>query len=77
MVSDLFPALGSDLFPALSPENSHTPVQDAGDHSHMTPEEHYRRVMSALNEQGSYEEQQQRLYQLANNMGLPGHGQYP
>nr|XP_023862458.1 sterile alpha motif domain-containing protein 11 [Salvelinus alpinus] len=39
----------------------------------MTPEEHYRRIMSALNEQGSYEEQQQRLYQLANNMGLPSH----
>ncbi|XP_062315880.1 sterile alpha motif domain-containing protein 11 isoform X3 [Osmerus eperlanus] len=59
---------------SVSPkENSHTPVQDAGDHGHMTPEEHYRRVMSALSEQGSYEEQQQRLYQLANNMGLPGH----
>jgi hypothetical protein len=38
----------------------------------MTPEEHYRRMMSALSEQG--EEQQQRLYQLANNMGLPSHG---
>ncbi|ROI15766.1 Sterile alpha motif domain-containing protein 11 [Anabarilius grahami] len=39
----------------------------------MTPEEHYRRMMSALNEHGSYEEQQQRLYQLANNMGIPSH----
>lgn len=45
---------------------------EGGGHSHMTPEEHYRRMMSALNEQG--EEQQQRLYQLANNMGLPSHG---
>lgn len=41
----------------------------------MTPEEHYRRMMSALNEHGSYEEQQQRLYQLANNMGVPSHGE--
>lgn len=32
-------------------------------------------MMSALSEQGSYEEQQQRLYQLASSMGLPGHGQ--
>ncbi|MBN3281724.1 SAM11 protein, partial [Polyodon spathula] len=40
----------------------------------MTPEEHYRRMMSALNEHGSYEEQQQRLYQLANSMGVPSHG---
>lgn len=46
---------------------------EGGGHSHMTPEEHYRRMMSALNEQG--EEQQQRLYQLANNMGLPSHGE--
>ncbi|XP_036802625.1 sterile alpha motif domain-containing protein 11 isoform X2 [Oncorhynchus mykiss] len=59
---------------SVSPkENSHTPVLEGGGHSHMTPEEHYRRIMSALNEQGSYEEQQQRLYQLANNMGLPSH----
>uniref|UniRef100_A0A674CM27 Sterile alpha motif domain containing 11 n=1 Tax=Salmo trutta TaxID=8032 RepID=A0A674CM27_SALTR len=57
---------------SVSPkEKSHTPVLEGGGHSHMTPEEHYRRMMSALNEQG--EEQQQRLYQLANNMGLPSH----
>ncbi|XP_010873863.2 sterile alpha motif domain-containing protein 11 isoform X2 [Esox lucius] len=59
---------------SVSPkENSHTPVLEGGSLIHMTPEEHYRRMMSALNEQGSYEEQQQRLYQLANNMGLPHH----
>ncbi|XP_069774468.1 sterile alpha motif domain-containing protein 11 isoform X3 [Narcine bancroftii] len=40
----------------------------------MTPEEHYRRMMSALNDHGTYEEQQQRLYQLASNMGVPTHG---
>ncbi|XP_032935370.1 sterile alpha motif domain-containing protein 11 isoform X1 [Catharus ustulatus] len=41
----------------------------------MTPEEHYRRMMSALNEHGSFEEQQQqRLYQLANSMAVPSHG---
>ncbi|XP_051895481.1 sterile alpha motif domain-containing protein 11 isoform X2 [Pristis pectinata] len=40
----------------------------------MTPEEHYRRMMSALNDHGTYEEQQQRLYQLANSMGMPTHG---
>ncbi|XP_052338802.1 sterile alpha motif domain-containing protein 11 isoform X2 [Oncorhynchus keta] len=57
---------------SVSPkEKSHTPVLEGGGHSHMTPEEHYRRMMSALSEQG--EEQQQRLYQLANNMGLPSH----
>ncbi|KAK1145480.1 sterile alpha motif domain-containing protein 11-like [Acipenser oxyrinchus oxyrinchus] len=39
----------------------------------MAPEEHYRRMMSALNEHGSYEEQQQRLYQLANSMGVSSH----
>lgn len=32
-------------------------------------------MMSALSEQGSFEEQQQRLYQLASSMGLHGHGQ--
>lgn len=32
-------------------------------------------MMSALSEQGSFEEQQQRLYQLASSMGLPGPGQ--
>lgn len=31
--------------------------------------------MSALNEHGSYEEQQQRLYQLASSMGVPTHGE--
>lgn len=41
----------------------------------MTPEEHYRRMMSALNEHGSYEEQQQRLYQLASS--IPSHGELP
>uniref|UniRef100_A0A672KED0 Sterile alpha motif domain containing 11 n=1 Tax=Sinocyclocheilus grahami TaxID=75366 RepID=A0A672KED0_SINGR len=57
---------------SVSPkENSHTPALELG--SHMTPEEHYRRMMSALNEHGSFEEQQQRLYQLANNMGVPSH----
>ncbi|MFT7798312.1 sterile alpha motif domain-containing protein 11 isoform X2 [Arapaima gigas] len=59
---------------SVSPkESSHTPALEplAG---HMTPEEHYRRMMSALNEQGSYEEQQQRLYQLANSMTVPSHG---
>jgi len=60
----------------LFPENSQSPVVEAGSsHGHMSPEEHYRRMMSALSEQGSYEEQQQRLYQLASSMGLPGHGQ--
>lgn len=42
----------------------------------MTPEEHYRRMMSALNEHGTFEEQQQqqqRLYQLANSMAVPSH----
>ncbi|KAG7472752.1 hypothetical protein MATL_G00112230 [Megalops atlanticus] len=52
-------------------EGSHTPAPEPL--GHMTPEEHYRRMMSALNEQGTYEEQQQRLYQLANSMGVPGH----
>ncbi|XP_035378500.1 sterile alpha motif domain-containing protein 11 isoform X3 [Electrophorus electricus] len=52
-------------------ENSQTPaLEPAG---HMTPEEHYRRMMSALNDHTSYDEQQQRLYQLATNMGIPGH----
>ncbi|XP_026188878.1 sterile alpha motif domain-containing protein 11 isoform X2 [Mastacembelus armatus] len=60
---------------SVSPkENSQSPVVEAGgSHSHMSPEEHYRRMMSALSEQGSYEEQQQRLYQLASSMGLHGH----
>ncbi|NXD10962.1 SAM11 protein, partial [Nothocercus nigrocapillus] len=57
-------------------ENSHTPLlEDAV--TQMTPEEHYRRMMSALNEHGTFEEQQQqqqRLYQLANSMAVPGHG---
>ncbi|XP_011475285.1 sterile alpha motif domain-containing protein 11 isoform X2 [Oryzias latipes] len=55
-------------------ENSESPVGEAGGtHSLMSPEEHYRRMMSALSEPGSYEEQQQRLYQLASSMGLHGH----
>ncbi|XP_040009061.1 sterile alpha motif domain-containing protein 11 isoform X2 [Xiphias gladius] len=60
---------------SISPkENSQSPIVEAGgSHGHMSPEEHYRRMMSALSEQGSYEEQQQRLYQLASSMGLPGH----
>uniref|UniRef100_H3DCG9 Sterile alpha motif domain containing 11 n=1 Tax=Tetraodon nigroviridis TaxID=99883 RepID=H3DCG9_TETNG len=61
---------------SVSPkESSQSPVVEAGgSHGHMSPEEHYRRMMSALSEQGTYEEQQQRLYQLASSMGLPGHG---
>ncbi|XP_061457261.1 sterile alpha motif domain-containing protein 11 isoform X2 [Rhineura floridana] len=55
-------------------ENSHTPLLE-GAVTQMTPEEHYRRMMSALNEHGTFEEQQQqRLYQLANSMALPSHG---
>ncbi|KAJ8360771.1 hypothetical protein SKAU_G00172960 [Synaphobranchus kaupii] len=54
-------------------ENSRTPGLEPLA-SHMTPEEHYRRMMSALNEHGSYDEQQQRLYQLASSMGVPSHG---
>lgn len=50
-------------------------MEAGGSHGHMSPEEHYRRMMSALSEQGSFEEQQQRLYQLASSMGLPGHGE--
>ncbi|XP_072334047.1 sterile alpha motif domain-containing protein 11 isoform X4 [Scyliorhinus torazame] len=54
-------------------EKCHTPlIEDQV--IQMTPEEHYRRMMSALNEHGTYEEQQQRLYQLANSMGVPTHG---
>ncbi|CAM4576192.1 sterile alpha motif domain-containing protein 11 isoform X5 [Lepidochelys kempii] len=53
-------------------DNSHTPVlEDAV--TQMTPEEHYRRMMSALNEHSTFEEQQ-RLYQLANSMAVPSHG---
>lgn len=60
---------------SASSESSQSPVVEAGgSHGHMSPEEHYRRMMSALSEQGTYEEQQQRLYQLASSMGLPGHG---
>ncbi|XP_043978412.1 sterile alpha motif domain-containing protein 11 isoform X1 [Gambusia affinis] len=60
---------------SVSPkENSQSPVVEAGgSHGHMSTVEHYRRMMSALSEQGSFEEQQQRLYQLASSMGLPGH----
>ncbi|XP_029105192.1 sterile alpha motif domain-containing protein 11-like isoform X3 [Scleropages formosus] len=38
---------------------------------HMSTGEHYRLMMSALNEPGSFEEQQQRLFQLASSMGVP------
>uniref|UniRef100_A0A3Q2XIK3 Sterile alpha motif domain containing 11 n=1 Tax=Hippocampus comes TaxID=109280 RepID=A0A3Q2XIK3_HIPCM len=59
---------------SVSPKTAQSPEGEAGgSHSHMSPEEHYRHMMSALSEHGSYEEQQQRLYQLANSMGLPGH----
>ncbi|NWH41536.1 SAM11 protein, partial [Chloropsis hardwickii] len=57
------------------PETSQTPVLE--EVAQMTPEEHYRRMMSALNEHGAFEEQQQqqqRLYQLANSMAVPSHG---
>ncbi|XP_041062587.1 sterile alpha motif domain-containing protein 11 isoform X5 [Carcharodon carcharias] len=54
-------------------EKCHTPIIE-DQIIQMTPEEHYRRMMSALNEHGTYEEQQQRLYQLANSMGVPTHG---
>ncbi|XP_041316234.1 sterile alpha motif domain-containing protein 11 isoform X2 [Pyrgilauda ruficollis] len=54
-------------------ETSQTPVLE--EVAQMTPEEHYRRMMSALNEHGAFEEQQQqRLYQLANSMAVPSHG---
>ncbi|KAJ6658768.1 hypothetical protein lerEdw1_019689 [Lerista edwardsae] len=56
-------------------ENSHTPLLE-GAVTQMTPEEHYRRMMSALNEHSTFEEQQQqqqRLYQLANTMAVPSH----
>ncbi|XP_077401858.1 sterile alpha motif domain-containing protein 11 isoform X1 [Vanacampus margaritifer] len=60
---------------SVSPkETAQSPEREAGgSHSHISPEEHYRRMMSALSEHGSYEEQQQRLYQLASSMGLHGH----
>ncbi|XP_055078772.1 sterile alpha motif domain-containing protein 11 isoform X3 [Periophthalmus magnuspinnatus] len=60
---------------SVSPkENPQSPVVEAGGSvGHMSPEDHYRRMMFSLSEQGSYEEQQQRLYQLASSMGLPGH----
>ncbi|NXD42453.1 SAM11 protein, partial [Copsychus sechellarum] len=55
-------------------ETCQTPVLEEAV-AQMTPEEHYRRMMSALNEHGSFEEQQQqRLYQLANSMAVPSHG---
>uniref|UniRef100_H9GE58 Sterile alpha motif domain containing 11 n=1 Tax=Anolis carolinensis TaxID=28377 RepID=H9GE58_ANOCA len=62
------------LFPNPT-ENSHTPLLE-GTITQMTPEEHYRRMMSALNEHSTFEEQQQqqqRLYQLANSMAVPSH----
>uniref|UniRef100_A0A3B4A3Y5 SAM domain-containing protein n=1 Tax=Periophthalmus magnuspinnatus TaxID=409849 RepID=A0A3B4A3Y5_9GOBI len=62
---------------SVSPKGRTTavlPVVEAGGSvGHMSPEDHYRRMMFSLSEQGSYEEQQQRLYQLASSMGLPGH----
>ncbi|NXH50178.1 SAM11 protein, partial [Dicaeum eximium] len=55
-------------------ETCQTPVLEEAV-AQMTPEEHYRRMMSALNEHGAFEEQQQqRLYQLANSMAVPSHG---
>ncbi|NXX32977.1 SAM11 protein, partial [Nicator chloris] len=55
-------------------ETSQTPALEEAV-AQMTPEEHYRRMMSALNEHGAFEEQQQqRLYQLANSMAVPSHG---
>ncbi|NWS00711.1 SAM11 protein, partial [Motacilla alba] len=56
-------------------ETSQTPALE--EVAQMTPEEHYRRMMSALNEHGTFEEQQQqqqRLFQLANSMAVPSHG---
>ncbi|XP_029435090.1 sterile alpha motif domain-containing protein 11 [Rhinatrema bivittatum] len=53
-------------------ETSQTPLLE-DPITQMTPEEHYRRMLSALNEQGTFEEQQ-RLYQLASSMGVPSHG---
>lgn len=60
---------------SVSPkDNPGSPVVEAGGSvGHMSPEDHYRRMMLALSEPGSYEEQQQRLYQLASSMGLHGH----
>ncbi|KAK7878571.1 hypothetical protein WMY93_030407 [Mugilogobius chulae] len=60
---------------SVSPkENPQSPAVEAGGSvGHMSPEDHYRRMLSSLSEQGSYEEQQQRLFQLASSMGLPGH----
>ncbi|KAM6434713.1 sterile alpha motif domain-containing protein 11 isoform 3-T3 [Liasis olivaceus] len=52
-------------------ENSHTPLLE-GTVTQMTPEEDYRRMMSALNEHSTFEEQQ-RLYQLASGMSVPSH----
>ncbi|XP_063173512.1 sterile alpha motif domain-containing protein 11 isoform X2 [Candoia aspera] len=54
-------------------ENSHTPLLE-GTVTQMTPEEDYRRMMSALNEHSTFEEQQQqRLYQLASGLSVPSH----
>ncbi|XP_072306239.1 sterile alpha motif domain-containing protein 11 isoform X2 [Eucyclogobius newberryi] len=60
---------------SVSPKESpQSPAGEAGASvGHMSPEDHYRRMMSSLSDQGSYEEQQQRLFQLASSMGLPGH----
>uniref|UniRef100_F6TTM8 Sterile alpha motif domain containing 11 n=1 Tax=Ornithorhynchus anatinus TaxID=9258 RepID=F6TTM8_ORNAN len=54
-------------------ETSHTPLLEDST-AQMTPEEHYRRMMSALSEHSSFEEQQQqRLYQLASGIAVPSH----
>ncbi|XP_072101016.1 sterile alpha motif domain-containing protein 11 isoform X5 [Mobula birostris] len=63
---------GVDLLPGQA-EKCQTPLIEE-QIIQMTPEEHYRRMLSALNDHGTYEEQQQRLYQLANSMGVPTHG---
>ncbi|NXI23426.1 SAM11 protein, partial [Sterrhoptilus dennistouni] len=62
------------------PTETPQPLEEAAVALQMTPEEHYRRMMSALNEHGAFEEQQQqqqRLYQLANSMAVPSHGALP
>uniref|UniRef100_A0A4X2LZ34 Sterile alpha motif domain containing 11 n=1 Tax=Vombatus ursinus TaxID=29139 RepID=A0A4X2LZ34_VOMUR len=63
--SEKKPRSESPKEPSPSPLREEPPPQ-------MTPEEHYRRMMSALSEPGAFEEQQ-RLYQLASTVGLPSH----
>uniref|UniRef100_A0A670YGD8 Uncharacterized protein n=1 Tax=Pseudonaja textilis TaxID=8673 RepID=A0A670YGD8_PSETE len=63
------------FWPFRPTENSHTPLLE-GSVTQMTPEEDYRRLMSALNEHSTFEEQQQqqqRLYQLAGGISVPSH----